>query len=139
MKLFNRLGTGLFLCLLNHIFEEPLFLLLYNRLPSMKSFYLSDVDAADNGLDLLFDRNTVKNLLIADKRKDLGTDLGLHNRKLAAPHKLRRLVDDRLRKTGFFDLHPLFINDQHGDSLLHGINLLLLFFLFLLRLFSKEI
>lgn len=137
--LFYRFCSGFFLRLFQGLLEKALFLLGSYRSLAVESLYVSDVDTADNGFDFLLNRYGVKNLFIADKGKDLRPYLCLYDGKLGTPHELGSLIDDYLGKTSFLHFHALLINNQHGNSLLHGLYLGLLFFLTLLSLFSKEI
>src|SRR5699024_6764374 len=98
-----------------------------------------DVKAADVSLDFFFYRDQIKDLLVCNENGDLGSDLGFDDRQLGTSHKLRRLVNDHVRKSAFLHGMPLLIDQQHRNGLFCCFDLSLLFLLFLLRLLSPEI
>ena len=66
--LFDRLGTGFFLCFFHSALEPALFLLGRGLRLTVQSFDAEYVNAAYDSLYLFFDRDAVKDFFIADKR-----------------------------------------------------------------------
>ena len=139
LLLFQWLCPSLLLGNLPSLLEEALLFLrlLFNL--SMQSFHIQNIDAADYSFDFLLDRHVVKDLFIADQGHNLGADLGFDDGHLGIAHQLGRLVYDHLGQSGILDLHPLFIDDQHGQGLFVLLQHLLLFGLFFLCLFAQKI
>ena len=65
-----------------------------------------------------------------------GVHSGRYIISLCPAHVLRSLLVDHFRKTGIFDLHFLFVNDQHGYSLFGHFQKLLLLYLTFFELSS---
>ena len=79
--LFQRFRTGLFLCFLEGSLEEAFFLCGGLGRFAVEPFYACDINAADNGFYFFLYGNGIKDFFVADKRHNLGTNLGFHNRK----------------------------------------------------------
>src|SRR5699024_4801613 len=112
--------------------------LLYGRF-SVETADLGNVETADGGLYLPFDRDLIKDFSIADQGHNLGADLGLHDGKLSALRIERGLGDNRLRKPRIFQSQFLFVNNQHGYGLSGGRHLLFLLRSLLFRAFAEKI
>lgn len=118
---------------------KSLFSLLFRSLKwSANTFYSSDVDAAYGSFDFFLDRDKVKDLNITHQSHHSWSDFCFYNRYFGTSQIFWRILQHRGRKIGFFEFHFLFIDDQHVDSLCHGIHLFLLCCLLLLCFFPKK-
>lgn len=97
------------------------------------------IQTADSGFDLFFDRDGIEDLLICYEGHDLGTYLCLHDGQLGTLQVFGSLIKDHLGEIGILHLHTFLVDDEHAHGLLHSLQLFLLFSLLLLSFFPKKI
>ena len=119
--------------------KETLLFRRQSRNSAADALHFSDVDAAYHYLGLGLYRKHLESTFISHQSHHLRSDLGFYYGNLCPAHVLGCLLVDHLGKSGVFDLHLLFVDDEHGYDLLGRFQKLLLLHLTLLQLSAEKI